>query len=127
MSKSVKKEILASEYSSKQVLAVNTSRYSGQINGASNIHFKGSKCSNLKINVGHIFFWYTHRILEKHFFLDTFNPLKPFKVLVHTSVDSEYLLTRVLTREYLFFDTLQFTRVRFVFINNTRASRVLNS
>ena len=24
---------------------------------------------------------------------------------VHTSVDSEYLLTRVLTREYLFFDT----------------------
>jgi hypothetical protein len=25
--------------------------------------------------------------------------------VVHISVDSEYLLTRVLTREYLFFDT----------------------
>ena len=25
--------------------------------------------------------------------------------IVHISVDSEYLLTRVLTREYLFFDT----------------------
>ena len=28
-----------------------------------------------------------------------------YRQVVHTSVDSEYLLNRVLTREYLFFDT----------------------
>ena len=47
-----------------------------------------------------------------------------------TSVDSEYLLTQVVTRECLFFDTFWYSSALefdWSLINETRASQVLNS